>query len=218
VQHVRDSTPVSTGNAARSESFVPETPGANVEGTAAPFDSETPGSPEGKRKRVAEDEVDFAPLKPTEEFPMANGAKNPFAKKAAVSNPFAKPAATRALDSIKSTSFFDRVDNIEASGVSKAAARSKPKKTESKASGKQTTLLGMQKMAPPKPVLSHHDSLASTETESEFDETGDGLAGVLQESQVPETLVDEEEMQVPEAAVDEEMQEPETLVDEMEQD
>ena len=49
---------------------------------------------------------------------MVETNKNPFAKKSQPSsNPFAKPAAPKPLDAIKSTSFFEGVDNIESSGV-----------------------------------------------------------------------------------------------------
>jgi chromosome transmission fidelity protein 4 len=57
-----------------------------------------------KRKREREDDPFAQP-------------KNPFAKKEKAANPFAKPASVqstaRPLDSVKSTSFFDRVDDIE---------------------------------------------------------------------------------------------------------
>jgi chromosome transmission fidelity protein 4 len=107
------------------------------------------GSPEGKRKRVEEtpeilEEPTFAvpaARRRPDETLNTNGmlldlldidkklikalillgaAKNPFAKKAALgSNPFAKPAVAKPLNAIKSTSFFERVDNIESSGAPK---------------------------------------------------------------------------------------------------
>ncbi len=141
----RESTPVgSTAPAAsgRSETHVPETPREEIEMT--PLARNTSPSPESKRKRM-EHEVeldDFVPLKKRVDDSMTSGyksflvfyletggeltiyleagPKNPFAKKAQPPNPFAKsaPPPERALSSIKSTSFFERVDNIE-SGVAK---------------------------------------------------------------------------------------------------
>jgi hypothetical protein len=47
------------------------------------------------------------------EIAAIGAPKNPFAKKATQANPFAKPAVAKPLDSIKSKSFFERVDTIE---------------------------------------------------------------------------------------------------------
>ena len=55
---------------------------------------------------------------------IVGASKNPFTKKPPGSNPFAKPAVAKPLDAIKSTSFFERVDNIESSGASKGEFRS----------------------------------------------------------------------------------------------
>ena len=134
----RDSTPAASG---RSETYVPETPGEA-------YPTEDGGSPEGKRLRLEETPVaepeEFTPLprKHTEDLPISNGyssgdrlvptdtlimgagtAKNPFAKKTVPgSNPFAKQATVRPLDALKSTSFFERVDNIELSGAPKGGS------------------------------------------------------------------------------------------------
>ena len=143
----RDVTPAIS----QAESYVPETPG--VESTPAPMtmdvDSIDVGSsPEGKRKRHEEEDSPAAERKP--ELPPPNGAsllmfpitdtgvgtaassastlgpKNPFAKRPAGSNPFARPAVAQPLDTIKSTSFFERVDNIESSGPAKGEITSSP--------------------------------------------------------------------------------------------
>lgn len=72
----RDSTPQSTAplGTSRSESYIPETPGADE--TPAPmFDDERQGSPVEKRKRAEEAEVDdFVPSrKRLDELPVASG-------------------------------------------------------------------------------------------------------------------------------------------------
>ena len=141
VHQPRDTTPAASG---RADTYIPETPYDGGDTTPAPMERE--GSSEGKRKRfdegTGEQVEDFEPVpkKRVEEVPTANGGdllslfsgysadlprigsgagKNPFVKKPPGSNPFAKPAVPRPLDAIKSTSFFDRVDNIESSGVPK---------------------------------------------------------------------------------------------------
>jgi chromosome transmission fidelity protein 4 len=97
------------------ENLVNETPGFDddddddaMNGTANDFDERVlspppafAASPKRKRER---DEDPFAPKE---------AKANPFAKRDKPSNPFAKPAQARPLDSVKSTSFFDRVDDIE---------------------------------------------------------------------------------------------------------
>lgn len=136
----------------------------------------------------------------------SGAAKNPFAKKAAAApNPFAKQAVAKPLDSIKSTSFFERVDNIELSGAPKgsfgmysmlvedklmstimtASVKPKAKPKPKDVGGKQGTLLGMKKVMPP-PRAIERDSYASTETEGDYDETlGDETpSGILGESHV----------------------------------
>jgi len=123
----RPETPGAGGNT----TFIPETPTGDDEGV-----TETPGfdddgmtggfgfgservpspppafaneSPKRPAKREREDDPFALPSLPKE-----NAPKNPFAKKDKPSNPFAKAAQAKPLDSVKSTSFFDRVDDIEA--------------------------------------------------------------------------------------------------------
>jgi len=109
------------------------------------------------------------------------------------------------LDAMKSTSFFERVDNIELSGAPKGAlpsgitsivaecdsASTKPKAKSSKpkeANGKQATLFGMKKGMPPPRAITR-ESFESTETEEGSDDTlrDDIPPGVLEESQVNRT-------------------------------
>ncbi|WVR04655.1 hypothetical protein IAU60_001666 [Kwoniella sp. DSM 27419] len=208
----RDATPVSGTPAS---TYIPETPGNEVDSTPAPED----GSPVAKRRKLDDDEeeesVEFAvplPRNKTEDFSLSSAPstapKNPFAKKAAAGNPFAKPASGhKPLDSVKSTSFFDRVDDIQASGAPRASAKSKPTLNKGKGkeapNGKQTTLFGAGVTKRPAPVpvpfgKGAADSYASTETEGdEFEETQVGddeesdRAGILVESTVQETVPDE---------------------------
>lgn len=133
---------------------------------------------------------------------FAGTGKNPFAKKAAAaSNPFARQAVAKPLDSMKSTSFFERVDNIELSGVPKgtsallnrvhqligtsASSKPKPKAKPKDAGGKQATLVGMKKGMPP-PRAAERESFGSTVTEGDCEETmrSEVPAGILEESQV----------------------------------
>ncbi|ORX33917.1 hypothetical protein BD324DRAFT_584077 [Kockovaella imperatae] len=197
----RDVTPAASG---RAETYVPETPG--IESTPAPFVPsvtdeemrpylEDASSPEPKRKRDEESEDFSAPKRRPE--PMVNGdtslgPKNPFAKKSAPgSNPFAKPAVARPLDAIKSTSFFERVDNIESSGVAKSKQSSCHRVKDVKAvaagsGGKQTTLLGMKKptSGATRPPLQAQDSLATEIGEEDSYEDNVVAVGVLEESNV----------------------------------
>ncbi|OCF45863.1 chromosome transmission fidelity protein 4 [Kwoniella heveanensis CBS 569] len=211
----RDATPIST---APASTYIPETPSNEEELTQAP--EEDTGSPIAKRRKLDDDEVEeFAVPQPPqakkkEEFPFpANNSaapKNPFAKKAAGSNPFSKPTGSAnhtPLDSVKSTSFFDRVDNIQASGAPKASTKPKPSLAKGKgketviANGKQTTLFGAgvtKKPAPAPLQRGTMDSFASTETEgeggqTEFEETlreqeDSEPVGILEDSNVQETL------------------------------
>ncbi|KAK4685805.1 chromosome transmission fidelity protein 4, partial [Tremellales sp. Uapishka_1] len=193
---VRDSTPAMTG---RSETVIPETPRDELDEREPSWSR----SPETKRKRDGEEEgvenQEFKapmPKKPTSEFPLTtNAPKNPFAKKPPPSNPFAKAAVAKPLDSVKSTSFFERVDNIEQDTRTKASAKPKPSKGKG---GKQTTLFGLpgadkekSRMMPPKPPQPFHmDSSVSTETDgSEFEETQTQTddRSILEETQVQET-------------------------------
>ncbi|KAL1411681.1 DNA polymerase alpha accessory factor Mcl1 [Vanrija albida] len=189
---VRAETPVST-----RKSFVPETPGDDedmddeVEGTVdnevgvdAETDESLPTSPFKKRRRSPEFDTFAAPAKP-------EGPKNPFAKKPPGSNPFAKPAVAKPLDSVKSTSFFERVDTIEGAKGGKPKAKAVPLPT--KASGKQTTLFGF----PPssnsqrRPAIKQRESILTeteTETETEDERVRGHGSGPLEETQVQETL------------------------------
>lgn len=118
---------------ATASTYVPETPGADDEPLAIVDVNvvETPDEFSPKRKREAEDY-----------FAAPSAPKNPFAKKAAA-NPFAKGQG-RALDGVKSTSFFERVDDIESSGrPSKRKPAVKKDKGGAGGGGKQATLLGM---------------------------------------------------------------------------
>ncbi|EIW71228.1 hypothetical protein TREMEDRAFT_28047 [Tremella mesenterica DSM 1558] len=192
----RDSTPAQM----RGDSYVPETPG-QMEDTPQPVPPPTMsldmdmGSPGEKRKRkVGMEEDEFtAPAKKVEELSFSSEApKNPFAKKTH-GNPFAKAATARPLDAIKSTSFFDRVDDIEASGMTKAKPKKAKENVKPHGQGKQTTLFntGMEK----RPALPHKTS--STESESLMSDTPrlplptTLTAGVLEESQLQDTLTDE---------------------------
>ncbi|WVQ98084.1 hypothetical protein IAU59_005206 [Kwoniella sp. CBS 9459] len=211
----RDATPVST---APNSTYIPETPGNEVELTPAPEVEN--GSPVAKRRKLDDEQPeDFAVPPPPQarkkdEFPFPNNTsaapKNPFARKAAAgSNPFSKPAGNHTpLDSVKSTSFFDRVDDIQASGASKASVRPKPSLAKGKgkeiANGKQSTLFGSGVTKKPAPVPLQQgtmDSFASTETEgegeggeTEFDETlqESEPVGILEESNIQETLSPDE--------------------------
>lgn len=110
------------------------------------------------------------------------------------------------LDAVKSTSFFDRVDNIEMSGapkggfsftffgcfvgrvlmiVEKGTRPRKKKEPEAKeGKGKQTTLLGMKKtMPPPRPQM-------SGDTEMDEETQGDEVPfGVLEDSLVSREVI-----------------------------
>ncbi|BEJ14934.1 hypothetical protein CspHIS471_0407010 [Cutaneotrichosporon sp. HIS471] len=156
--------------AASRQTVVPETPAPDDEmdfdSTAGKtFDESMPLVASPKRKRSEDDEP---------------GAKNPFAKRAG--NPFAKAAVARPLDSIKSTSFFDRVDDIEAKGPIPVKKGKKARKEEK--GPKQTTLFGMRR-----PVAK--DSYASI-TEDEEEVERDPLEEtVVQDSvEFEETLMD----------------------------
>ncbi|WWC59498.1 uncharacterized protein I303_102054 [Kwoniella dejecticola CBS 10117] len=210
----RDATPISS---AHNETYIPETPGED--------DSQTPAleaeedvtqdqqsvSPVAKRRKLDDDEgfaIPQARQKDKEDFPFPNAApKNPFAKKAMGSNPFAKPASgSKPLDQVKSTSFFDRVDDINMSGAPKTSGKPKAmskgsKGKESHGLGKQTTLFGAgmtkQPQRPPAAPLPQTtaDSFVSTETEGDYEETQledeetvDSRPGILEESNVQETL------------------------------
>lgn len=147
---------------------------------------------------------------------MSSGpAKNPFSKKAN-GNPFAKPAVAVPLISIKSTSFFDRVDSIETNGppkgeladahltigtdicvAKKAGTKAKDGKAAAAAAtnGKQTTLLGMKKA---KTVPNSEDienqgvGVAESATETQTDDAETQLSEpathILEESMVQETV------------------------------
>lgn len=116
---------------------------------------------------------------------MVDAPKNPFAKKAG-GNPFAKPAVAKPLDAIKSTSFFDRVDDIESTGPtpgSKPRAKGvKKEKVAETASGggKQQTLFSL-KAAPSK--LGPTESIAMTETDPEETQTMEDESEEMQEAQ-----------------------------------
>lgn len=173
---------------ASAQTFIPETPDAEdeyagddsamlldgLEEQAAEYEQSFT-SPPVKRKREADSSLPSLPSLPPA-F-SKDAPKNPFAKKPPASNPFARPGATaKPLDSVKSTSFFDRVDDIEAH---------KPKRSKPAASAKdksKQTSLSFAKKTP----LRAQDSMTETEEES---------LGVLEEtdSNLQETLVDEPE-------------------------
>ncbi|WWD07638.1 hypothetical protein V865_005739 [Kwoniella europaea PYCC6329] len=212
----RDATPVSS---APRDTYIPETPGDESESITPALENGDDGgsvSPIAKRRKLddAENEGFAVPQskKKGEEypFPAANAApKNPFAKKPAGSNPFARPATgSKPLDQVKSTSFFDRVDDINSSGVSKASAKTKnPLKGKSReipGTGKQTTLFGAGVTKRPAIVpnsMTTADSFVSTETEDDYEETQrededeavvESRPGILEESNVQETMSPEE--------------------------
>ncbi|WRT64744.1 uncharacterized protein IL334_001678 [Kwoniella shivajii] len=203
----RDATPVSS---VPPDTYIPETPGNEEESTPAPDLDHESVSPIAKRRKLEEshqDENSFAvprPKKKVDEFPFPppNAApKNPFAKKAVGSNPFAKPSGGtgKQLENIKSTSFFERVDDINSSGISKSSTKSKPiPKTKGKeANGKQTTLFGAGVTKRPAPKTTA-DSFVSTETEGDEEETqrdeeeDERTTGILEESNVQETMSPDE--------------------------
>jgi chromosome transmission fidelity protein 4 len=96
---------------------------------------------------------------------LTEPAKNPFAKKPPASNPFAKPAlptGTKALEASKSTSFFERVDNIESSGVGAGVKTTRHPKRKESGGGKQQTLF---------PMKSKSKDAEKEEVEVEVDET-----------------------------------------------
>nr|XP_031860604.1 uncharacterized protein CI109_003935 [Kwoniella shandongensis]KAA5527676.1 hypothetical protein CI109_003935 [Kwoniella shandongensis] len=214
----RDSTPMSS---APVSTYIPETPGNEVEMTPVPETRARSGSPEAKRRRLEEESVadtenEFALPAPApakkrgEEYPFpqpSTAPKNPFAKKQAGSNPFAKPSGGgKALDAIKSTSFFERVDNIESSGAPKSA---KPKtggvgKVKGKeATGKQTTLFGAGVTKRPAPAPKQSGESFSTEVDDEdtqeVEETmrddSPPATGVLEESNI-QPMMSPDEMEV----------------------
>lgn len=129
-----------------SREVVPETPGADddmdtyandtFDGAPDSFSASTaalptlPSLPTTKRRRDDDDDdhTNFPPPPPAFAPRSENTApKNPFAKKTAggSNNPFSKPtqATAKPLDSVKSTSFFDRVDVIEANKCKYRASR-----------------------------------------------------------------------------------------------
>nr|XP_019008454.1 chromosome transmission fidelity protein 4 [Kwoniella pini CBS 10737]OCF47235.1 chromosome transmission fidelity protein 4 [Kwoniella pini CBS 10737] len=202
----RDATPV---NSAPKETYIPETPGEDDLNTPAPEDyveEEQSVSPVAKRRKLDDDEFAVPQVKQKDDFPFPNSApKNPFAKKAMGSNPFAKSSGgSKPLDQVKSTSFFDRVDDINLSGAPKVSAKPRnPVKVKGKDTnglGKQTTLFGagVTKQRPPPAPLpkSTTDSFVSTETEGDYEvtqleedeETVESRPGILEESNVQETL------------------------------
>lgn len=87
------------------------------------------------------------------------------------------------LDAIKSTSFFDRVDNIESTGpASNTNTSTKPKSKVTKSnkkeestggSGKQQTLFSLKSAPMSKPGLGPTESIAMTETDP--DESMDNM-------------------------------------------
>ncbi|KAK8847432.1 hypothetical protein IAR55_005290 [Kwoniella newhampshirensis] len=219
----RDSTPMSS---APVSTYIPETPGNEVEMTPFPETRARSTSPEAKRRKlneesVADTENEFvmpapAPAKKRGEeypFPQSSTAlKNPFAKKQAGSNPFAKPSGgSKPLDAIKSTSFFERVDNIELSGAPKASAKtkngatSKGKSKDANGAGKQTTLFGAGVTKKSLPVPVPKQSGESFTTEMNEEETEDveetmrddspPTTGILEESNV-QPMLSPEEMEV----------------------
>ncbi|WVQ83266.1 hypothetical protein IAT38_005405 [Cryptococcus sp. DSM 104549] len=193
----RDSTPASSGPAT---TYIPETPGTDDH-----VDEDREGSPqEAKRRRV--DEEAFKPPKKRDEYPFQTSAapKNPFAKKAQGSNPFAKSSGSKPLDAVKSTSFFDKVDTIEAAPPkpAKTKAKSKAKENATGPGSKQTTLFGAgmtKKPAAKQPVVESPQDEEETQQDEEMEETlgeEDSLiTGVLEESNVQETLPNEMEVE-----------------------
>ena len=212
----RDSTPAYSAG-----SYVPETPDhySRVAETPVPEAGTQEGeyengarSPKRPRETSTANEDDLVAPLPPPPVPvpalapsarsMASSApKNPFAKKAS-SNPFTKPASAKPLDAVKSTSFFDRVDELETGGGAKGAKRAKRDKAEKGEKGagpKQSTLFGMKKgnvtRPPPAPIQAEPESLASTVTETGDDEEDAeeetqgsyAPAGVLEESMVQDT-------------------------------
>lgn len=202
----RASTPIMPPS---SRTVIPETPGPEDEEegmeeseSMEPFDSTAgktfdeslpsmiPHSPP-KRKRQDESEFEFAKPAPP---------NNPFAKRAA--NPFAKAAVARPLDSIKSTSFFDRVEDIEANETvglgnnnnRKGEKREKRDKKGGKEVGglgpKQTTLFGGMSKRPQ--VVAKDSFLSSTTTEGGDD--GDEYMQVEDRREVLEETVVQEEV------------------------
>lgn len=104
-----------------SHTFIPETPGAGDEEMNTPGFTHPADEPDENVDTFPSPPPAFQTLpslspkrkRDREEDPFAaKESKNPFAKRPA-SNPFAKPAVAKPLDSVKSTSFFDRVDDIE---------------------------------------------------------------------------------------------------------
>ena len=164
----RDSTPIGRG-----DSYIPETPLG--EDDPPPFGL---ASPPEKRKRFDDENLDPATI--VSEVPSSISTiapKNPFAKKSAPSNPFAKPAVAKPLDSVKSQSFFERVDDIE-TGKPKTKAKMAKGLNGHAANGKQTTLVGVKKK---------QDTLSSLEDEDgESQETPS--ARILEESLGQETV------------------------------
>lgn len=169
--------------AASRRTVVPETPGPEEDESMEPFDSTAgktfdesmPLVASPKRKR-SEDDVEFA--KP---------AKNPFTKRGG-GNPFAKAAVARPLDSIKSTSFFDRVDDIEAKGPQKKGKLGKGVNRAEDKGPKQTTLFSVRR---PAPVA--QDSFASITEGEEEPEPRDPLEETMVQDSVEgfeETLMD----------------------------
>lgn len=130
------------------------------------------------------------------------------------------------LDAIKSTSFFDRVDTIESSGVGagatgpKASAKSskqgggrlsnKEGKSGTEGGGKQQTLFSLKSAPPPPtttsaemgsapamPSLGHTASIAMTETDPEETQPGDETETMEESEELQEAQgVDESEKQV----------------------
>lgn len=176
---------------ASAQTFIPETPDAeddyvgdssamlldDLEEQAAEYEQSFT-SPPAKRRREADSSLPSLPSLPPA-FSKSEAPKNPFAKKPPAANPFAKSAAVaKPLDSVKSTSFFDRVDDIEAH-----KPKSRKVAPSAKDKSKQTALSFASKSKTP---LRAQDSMTETEEES---------MGVLEEtdSNLQETLVDEPE-------------------------
>lgn len=151
----RAETPASTG----ASTLVPETPLGADDDPLNDVDVnvdlvETP------------DEIEASPKRPRvqEYFDEPAPPKNPFAKKdKPAGNPFAK--AGRALDSVKSTSFFERVDNIESSG--RPAKR--PLKKKEKGAPRQATLFGMGAKRMPSAKDVTEPLVVGTTTEAGFE-------------------------------------------------
>nr|ODN89447.1 chromosome transmission fidelity protein 4 [Cryptococcus depauperatus CBS 7841] len=144
----RDSTPASIPNS----TYIPETPNTEAEMTPSTEADDNQSFPEAKRKWEERDELDWdRKKKESALFAKPESApKNPFAKKSDTfgSNPFTKNGISKPLDAVKSKSFFNRVDDLEANGAPKPKkTKINKEKAESLSGGRQQTLFGVGGMS-----------------------------------------------------------------------